>query len=118
MPRGKIRTVANESVQPGTDNVFDDLQIPNPDLALAKAELVHRIREVICARKLSQMQAAELLGVDQPKVSALVRGKVAGFSIDRLFRFLNALGQQVQIRVTPSPRTTGKTGPRGVLVKH
>jgi predicted XRE-type DNA-binding protein len=77
----------------GSGNVFADLGIPNPELALAKAGLVQRIRELISARKLTQSEAAEILGIDQPKVSALVRGRVEGYTLDRLFRFLNALGQ-------------------------
>ena len=56
--------------------------------------------------KLSQAKAATLLGLDQPKVSALVRGRVEGYSIDRLFRFLNALGQRVEITVRPNPNNT------------
>src|ERR1700737_1439641 len=89
-------------VEQGTGNVFADLGLPNPDLALAKAELVQRIRDLIAERKLTQVEAAKVLGLDQPKVSALVRGRVAGYSIDRLFRFLNALGQRVEITVRPN----------------
>ena len=79
-------------VERSSGNVFADIGIPNPDLALAKAELVQRIRDVIKERNLTQARAAELLGLDQPKVSALVRGRVNGYSIDRIFRFLNVLG--------------------------
>jgi predicted XRE-type DNA-binding protein len=82
--------------------VFADLGFSNPDLALAKADLVQRIRELIEQRKLTQVRAAELLGLDQPKVSALLRGRVEGYSIDRLFRFLTALGQRVEITVRPT----------------
>src|SRR5436309_2711960 len=77
----------------GSGNVFADLGLPNPDLALAKADIVQRIRNLIEARGLTQAKAAELLGLDQPKVSALARGRVEGYTLDRLFRFLNALGQ-------------------------
>src|SRR4051794_29197356 len=90
-------------VEPGGGNVFADLGLPNPELALAKARLVQRIRDLIADRKLTQVKAAELLGLDQPKVSALLRGRVAGYTIDRLFRFLNALGQQVEITIRPAP---------------
>jgi predicted XRE-type DNA-binding protein len=100
-------------VKAGSENVFADLGLPNPDLALAKAELVQRIRDLIAKRKLTQVEAARLLGLDQPKVSALVRGRVAGYSIDRLFRFLNALGQHVEINIRP---TTDKTREGVVLV--
>src|SRR6058998_2728990 len=100
--RTKVPTEAPIRVERGSGNVFADLGLPNPDLALAKAELVQRIRDVIAERKLTQAKAAGLLGLDQPKVSALVRGRVEGYSIDRLFRFLNALGQRVEIAVRPS----------------
>src|SRR5438128_11454932 len=93
-------------VEVGSGNVFADLGLPNPDLALAKAELVQRIRHLIAERKLTQAKAAELLGLDQPKVSALVRGRVEGYSIDRLFRFLNALGQRVEITIRPRKEKT------------
>lgn len=86
-------------VERGSGNVFADLGVSDPDLALAKAKLVQRIRELIEERKLTQANAAKVLGLDQPKVSALVRGRVAGYSIDRLFRLLAALGQRIEITV-------------------
>jgi predicted XRE-type DNA-binding protein len=100
--RTKVTTEAPIRVERGSGNVFADLSLPNPDLTLAKSELVQRIRDVIAKRKLTQAKAADLLGLDQPKVSALVRGRVEGYSIDRLFRFLNALGQRVEITVRPN----------------
>jgi predicted XRE-type DNA-binding protein len=81
---------------------FADLGFSNPDLALAKANLVQRIRKLIDERKLTQTQAANRLGLDQPKVSALVRGRVEGYSMDRLLRFLTTLGQRVEITVRPN----------------
>ncbi len=98
----KATREARVRVERGSGNVFADLGLPNADLALAKAELVQRIRHVIAERKLTQAKAADLLGLDQPKVSALVRGRVEGYSIDRLFRLLNALGQRVEITVRPN----------------
>jgi predicted XRE-type DNA-binding protein len=87
------------TVQTGSGNVFADLGLPNSDELLIKAKLAHQISELISARNLTQVEAAELLGIDQPKVSALVRGKLSGFSTERLFRFLNALGNNVEIRI-------------------
>jgi len=81
--------------------VFADIGLPQPDLALAKAKLVQQISDLIAARKLTQAKAAALLGLDQPKVSALLRGRVEGYAIDRLFKFLNLLGQRVEISVRP-----------------
>jgi predicted XRE-type DNA-binding protein len=86
-------------VHSSTGNIFADLGLPNSDELLIKAELVHQISESISARQLTQTEAAEILGVDQPKISALVRGKLSGFSTERLFRFLNALGNNVEIRI-------------------
>lgn len=98
-------TDAPARVEPGSGNVFADLGLPHPDIALAKARLVQRIRDLIAKRKLTQARPGELLGLDQPKVSALLRGRVEGYSIDRLFRFLNALGQQVEIPSVPPTRS-------------
>jgi predicted XRE-type DNA-binding protein len=78
--------------------------LPNPEDRLAKAELARRISEVISERRLTQLEAAALLGIDQPKISALVRGRLGGFSLERLMRFLNLLGRDVQIVVTPKPK--------------
>lgn len=83
----------------GSGNVFVDLGLPDADQLLAKAELAHRITVIIRKRHLSQTEAARLLGVDQPKVSALLRGRLSGFSTERLIRFLNALGRDVEIVV-------------------
>jgi predicted XRE-type DNA-binding protein len=82
-------------------NVFADLGLDQPEVRLAKAELAARIAGVIRDRDLTQKQAAEMLGLDQPKISALVRGKLSGFTIDRLLRFLADLGCDVEINVHP-----------------
>ena len=89
-------------IEPSSGNVFADLDLKDPEELLAKAELVQRICDIIAERKLTQTRAAALLGIDQPKVSALMRGKLDGFSLDRLFRFLNALGRDVEIVIRPA----------------
>ena len=83
-------------------NVFRDLGLTNPDERLAKAQLAHRICEIIASRRLNQTEAAAATGLDQPKISALKRGRLAGFSVERLFRCLNHLGQDVNILVQPA----------------
>jgi predicted XRE-type DNA-binding protein len=83
----------------GSGNVFADLGHPRPEEAAAKAELAHKISKIIERRKLTQAQAAAVLEVDQPKVSALTRGRLSGFSLDRLVRFLVLLGSDVEIVV-------------------
>jgi predicted XRE-type DNA-binding protein len=89
-------------------NVFADLGLPNPEELLAKAELANKISVLIQERKLTQAKAAKLLGIDQPKISMLLRGHLTGFSIERLMRFLLLLGQDVRISVHPSPQGRSK----------
>jgi predicted XRE-type DNA-binding protein len=94
-----------------TGNVFEDLELPDPSDLLPKARLVSLIAHTIESRGLTQAQAAALLGTTQPVISNLSRGLLSGFSIDRLLRFLNALGHDVEIRVRgrgsrPLARTT------------
>jgi predicted XRE-type DNA-binding protein len=103
-------------VEAGSGNVFADLGLPNPDLALVKADLVQRIRALMADRNLTQAQAAALFSLGQPKVSALVRGRVEGYSLDRLLRFLTALGQRVEITVRPNA-AAGRAKRRAVVVR-
>lgn len=86
-------------------NVFSDLGIPNPEEAVAKAEVTLKICEIIKKKKLTQAQAAKILKISQPKVSLLLRGYLTNFSLERLLRFLNGLGQNVYISITPAPRS-------------
>ncbi|MDT8437368.1 MAG: helix-turn-helix transcriptional regulator [Gemmatimonadota bacterium] len=83
----------------GGPNVFADLDLPAAEDLLGKAHLAAAIGVLIDARGLTQGEAARLLGASQPTVSNLVRGRLSGFSLDRLLRFLNALGAAVEIRV-------------------
>lgn len=84
-------------------NIFAELGLPDAEELRAKAELVIQIIQVIEERGLKQVEAAAIMGVDQAKVSQLVRGKLDGFSMERLYRFLNALGMDVEILVRPTP---------------
>ena len=103
-------------IERGSGNVFEDLGLPDAAALLAKSELVSRICEIIVKRGLTQAQAARILGVSQPKVSALMRGNLDGFSSDRLFRFLNALGSDIEITVKPRARSSRRPSIR--VVKH
>lgn len=88
-----------EIFTPSSGNVFADLGLPDPDQDLIKANLVHAVADVIRGRGLSQKEAASLLDTDQAKVSAILRGRISGFSTDRLIRFLARLGHNVTITV-------------------
>lgn len=92
----------------GSGNIFADLGLSNPEERLAKAELARQINNIIKQKKLTQVAAAELLEIDQPKVSALSKGRLSGFSLERLFRFLNILGQDITIKVSPKTKTKEK----------
>jgi predicted XRE-type DNA-binding protein len=101
--------MTKEKIHPSSGNVFADLRVRNPEEYLAKSELAVQIFKIIKRRRLTQAAAGKLLGINQPKVSALLNGRLDGFSTDRLIRFLNALGCDVQISVSrPHPRKAGQ----------
>ena len=87
------------SVTKSSGNVFADLGLANPEELIIKAELARQIAKIIAEQKITQTEAAQILGIDQPKVSALIKGKLSGFSTERLFRFLNAFDCDVEIVV-------------------
>jgi predicted XRE-type DNA-binding protein len=94
--------------EPSTGNVFADLGLPNAGEHLVKAGLVVRIGGIIRQRKLTQAGAAEIMGIDQPKVSAMLSGQFRGYSVERLMRFLVALGHDVEIVVKPRRRSSAE----------
>lgn len=91
--------MGNEGITASSGNVFADLDVRDPDTALAKAELAAEISRIIRGRHLTQTQAADLLGIDQPKVSRLMRGRLEGFTAERLMRYLTYLGRDVYISI-------------------
>ena len=98
----------------GSGNVFADLGLPNPEQELLKAQLSLQIYRIVKARKLTQAQAAAVLGIKQPHVSALMRNRAGNFSVGRLMEFLTALGQDVRITVKPTRKAGGGDGGGGV----
>ena len=86
----------------GSDNVFADIGLPNAGEHLVKAQLVVKIDRLMKERGLKQSAAAALFGVRQPDVSKMLRGDFRQFSVERLMRFLVALGQDVEIVVKPA----------------
>ena len=83
-------------------NVFADLGLPNAREDLVKADMVLAIAARIKAKGLTQAEASKLIGLAQPDVSKLLRGHFAGYSFERLFGFLNALGENVTIAISPA----------------
>lgn len=81
----------NEKVRQQSGNVFADLSLPDAESLNAKAEVAYRICQILEKRKLTQKRAAEVLGIDQSKISDLLRGRLEGFSSDSLFRFLKRI---------------------------
>jgi len=98
----RTRTVDGEVVEESSGNVFADLDFRNPEEHLVKVELVSRIDELLKARGLTQAQAAKLLRVKQPDLSNMLRGRVRGYSVHRLLRFLAALDQDIKIVIQPA----------------
>ena len=98
------KEVMGMSVTPTSGNVFADIGLPDPDEELTKAQLASQIRQVVKRRRLTQVAAASLMAIDQPKVSALLNGRLGNFSSERLMRLLTALGQDVEITVKAKPR--------------
>jgi predicted XRE-type DNA-binding protein len=90
-------------------NIFADLGLPNPEERRLKAELAVQIRRIIEQKGWTQTSAAELIGLDQPKVSRLLRGQLSGFSIDRLFNVLNRLGHDIEVRISAEEHTPEET---------
>ena len=95
-------------LQMAPDNVFAMMGLPNADEHLIKAQLVFRIDTIMKSRKMRQTEAAELFGVRQPDVSKMLRGEFRQFSVERLMRFLVALGNDVEIVVKPHTETNSK----------
>ncbi|MCT7972791.1 helix-turn-helix domain-containing protein [Laspinema olomoucense] len=101
-------------VKASSGNIFSDLGLENADELLVKAKLAHQITSIITQHDMTQAEAAIILGIDQPTVSALINGKLLGFSTERLFRFLNALGRDVEIRVKVKPPSRSQAETRVV----
>ena len=97
------------AVHEGGSNVFADMGLAQPEDRQAKAQLAIRIEQLIEANNWTQSEAAERMGVKQPDVSDIVRGRLKGFSLDRLFQCLTALGQDVEITVRPTKGTGSHT---------
>jgi predicted XRE-type DNA-binding protein len=96
-------------VEEGSGNIFADLRLPDAEDLLLKSKIVVELHRLIKERRLSQTTAAKLIGVSQPDLSNLLRGRLRGYSTERLMRMLTALNQDVEITVRPH-RKAGEVG--------
>lgn len=93
------------NIERGSMNVYADLGFDNAEEMLVKAQLASKIGDIIRRRKLTQVQAAELLGITQPKLSGLLRGQFRGISEAKMLECLTRLGRDVKIVVKSAPRS-------------
>lgn len=91
-----------EEIKKSSGNLYADLGCKNAEEMEAKAALARAIYRIVKQRKLSQLKAAELLGIPQPALCKLLQGNLTGFSTDRLLKFLNQLGLDVDIKIKPA----------------
>jgi predicted XRE-type DNA-binding protein len=96
------------TVTRSSGNVFADLGFENAEEELFKARIVISLRRMIEDSKLTQKEAAERMGVSQPDISKLLRGRLTGFSLERLIEFVRALGNDVEIRIKKTRSRKGK----------
>ena len=99
-------------VEESSGNIFADLDLPNPEELLFKAKLASLVKTRIAELKMTQKEAGRLLGLAQPDVSSLIKGKLMRFSIDRLFEILSRLGYSVEYRVTEMKKATKSSSAR------
>lgn len=104
MSKRKTRVVEGIEVHEGSGNVYADLGFPNAEEMLVKAKLVMKISEIVRRKGLTQVEAARILGLTQPKVSALFRGQFRGISERKLIDCLTSLGRDVEIVVKDAPK--------------
>jgi predicted XRE-type DNA-binding protein len=93
------------NIEHGSTNVYADLGLDHAEEMLVKAQLATKIGDIIKRRKLTQVQAAELLGITQPKLSGLLRGQFRGISEAKMLECLTRLGRDIEIVVKSAPRS-------------
>jgi predicted XRE-type DNA-binding protein len=108
--------MGDERVIVSSGNVYKDFRYPDAEEMQATSKLARQVLAIIQERELTQRQAAAILGIDQPKVSLLSRGRLRGFSIGKLFEFLNRLDRDVDVLVRPK-RPDQPQG-RTIVVSH
>lgn len=111
----KKMTAKTIKVELGSGNVFADIGLEDAEELLLKAKLVTKISQLIEKKGLTQVEIAKRTGLDQPKVSRLLRGQLSGFSADRLFAILNRLGHSVEVRISAREQPPEKSHTRVII---
>jgi predicted XRE-type DNA-binding protein len=111
----KDRRVKTEEIVRSSGNVFADLGFRDAEERMWKAQLAIKISRLMQSKGWTQAQAAERVGLDQPRVSQLMRGGLSGFSADRLFAILNRLGYNVEVRISTKEQSPEKTRTRVMI---
>jgi predicted XRE-type DNA-binding protein len=104
MSKRRSKATRAIDIHHGSGNVYADLGYPDADEMLVKAGLVRKISEIVRSKGLTQVETAKILGLTQPKVSALLRGQFRGISERKLIDCLTSLGRDVEIVVKDAPR--------------
>jgi len=92
-------------IESSSGNIYEDLQVADADAMHLKALLATKIADIIRHRHLTQQQAADILGISQPKLSGLLRGQFRGISETKMIKCLNCLGRDVEIVIRKAPRS-------------
>jgi len=111
----KHETASGIEYEVGSDNIFADLGLPNPEELMLKAQLAIQVRELVMQRGLTQAQVAEVTGITQPRVSRLLNGHMGDFSVERLFFILQRLGHGVEVRISKRVVQPQQAQPRVVV---
>ena len=111
----KRKATNTTKVELGSGNVFADIGLEDAEELLLKAKLVTKISQLIEKKGLTQTEIAKRTGLDQPKVSRILRGQLSGFSADRLIAMLNRLGHSVEVRISARERSPEKSHTRVVI---
>jgi predicted XRE-type DNA-binding protein len=115
-PEAKRGLASDESqVIIGSGNIFADLGLPNPDELQVKSAIANRIEDLIEAAGCTQADAALRMGISQPDVSNIVRGRLKGYTLDRLVECLLDMGQEVEVRM---PRNRVSNGRGNIVVSY
>lgn len=95
----------SRDVVKSSGNVFTDLGLPGAEEKQTKVRLAVAINQIIQGRRMPQIEAARRLNINQPKISALSNYRLAGFSVERLMKFITALDRDVEIVIRRKPKS-------------